>query len=587
VSLSGLWDSAADRIHAASEANVKKVRPSVLRFPGGSLSDIYIWEDGLSQQTLQPVGVNDRTVSLAGAPQWRSGSTARFLGPSGGRYGAPFRFLKVQDNLVCGVEGIGQTHPPNTPVRLDHRVGQPEWFQNGFGSLELIKLSDALGSELLLTVNFSTGVDLSGNVSVNASLDQRVMRAVAWLAFMNGSVSDVRPIGIDPEGNDWRTVGHWARKRVEGGRDEPLAVSYWEVGNELFWKSETGQSTVEEYARGFIRFARAMKAIDPTIKVGAAGMSDPWGRGDLDQQAVWNAALLRAAGDDMDFLAVHPYYPSALRSQVSFESETWFEAVMAGASQAVAHLEKIRQLIEQTLPAGKKLDIIVSEYGIWPADSKDSRDFSNLARALYDSDLLLHLLRAGERLGVLMATGWNLQSNTETALIKHDWATGLGTTRPQYHAFSMLRDLDGARLLPVTVDSPAFDSPKVGNMEAMKNLPVLDAAAFIDKEELVKLLVVNRDLQRVVRAVVHLDACQPREAASALVLSGAAPSSHNEDHPVSVQPASQPVDASSQPIAHAFPPHSISLLELGRRGGGGTEQSLMPPRAIRNVEESR
>jgi alpha-N-arabinofuranosidase len=585
VSLSGFWDSTTGQMHPWSEAMVKQIRPSVMRFPGGSLSDIYLWEDGLSQRALGPVKPNDRAVTLAVDPRWTSGSTARFLGLSAGRHGDPFRFLNLQGSTIRGVEGITKPHPAGVPLRLDRRQGQPEWFQNSLGSFEIIKLAEVLGSDLLITVNFGTGIDRYGNVSVNASLDQRIMRAMAWVAFMNGSAGDGRPIGVDPEGNDWQTVGHWARKRVEGGRVEPVGLACWEVGNEPFWASEAGHTTAEDYARGFVRFARAMKTVDPAIRVGAAAMSDPTARGEMDPRDAWNPTLLRIAGNDMDFLAVHPYYPSALHSQTPFGSETWYLAIMAGASHAAMHLEKNRELLEQTIrPSGRRLEMVVSEYGIWPADSKDPRDFSNMARAVYDADLLLYLLHTGERFGLVAATGWNLQSSTETALIRHDWASGLGTARPQYHAFHMLRDLEEGRMLPVTVDTPVFDSPRVGNMDAMKNVPVLHAAAFVGKGDRLRLIVINRHLRGTVRAAVQVNGDQTRWMGSLRVLAGPGPSAHNEDHARNVQPASKTVTALTQPFVQEFPPHSITLMELEGAGDGGSAEPLMAPRAIRNAD---
>jgi hypothetical protein len=42
---------------------------------------------------------------------------------------------------------------------------------------------------------------------------------------------------------------------------------------------------------------------------------------------------------------------------------------------------------------------VLTEYGIWPAESKDARDYANLGRALYDADLLMGLLKDGSRPG--------------------------------------------------------------------------------------------------------------------------------------------------------------------------------------------
>jgi hypothetical protein len=75
-------------------------------------------------------------------------------------------------------------------------------------------------------------------------------------------------------------------------------VQYWEIGNETWQPHYNGQATASDYARDLVEFSRAMKGVDPTIKIGANGESLDW----------WQTVLAGAA-PSIDFLAVHNYPP--------------------------------------------------------------------------------------------------------------------------------------------------------------------------------------------------------------------------------------------------------------------------------------
>jgi alpha-N-arabinofuranosidase len=70
-------------------------------------------------------------------------------------------------------------------------------------------------------------------------------------------------------------------------------VMYWEVGNE---NHHNGTGTAAEIAQVAKEFARAMKAVDPNIKVGCNGNSPDWFR-----------TLLGVAGAELDFVTVSNY----------------------------------------------------------------------------------------------------------------------------------------------------------------------------------------------------------------------------------------------------------------------------------------
>lgn len=73
-------------------------------------------------------------------------------------------------------------------------------------------------------------------------------------------------------------------------------VKYWEIGNESYLDSNNGTTTAAQYAADLQEFSDAMKAVDPTIKIGANGLGLEW----------WSTILSSAAAK-IDFLAVHVY----------------------------------------------------------------------------------------------------------------------------------------------------------------------------------------------------------------------------------------------------------------------------------------
>src|SRR5262249_47317711 len=147
--------------------------------------------------------------------------------------------------------------------------------------------------------------------------------AAAWVAYANGDASiygtanDIT-IGVDAEGNNWRTVGYWAHLRtltpasnpdnqydfLAINRAAPIGVKYWEIGNETFGTGYYNQSPTNSsgfdpgyseslfapygidrrgqtnlspafYGQKVNQYAAAMKAVDPTIKIGTVLSTPP------------------------------------------------------------------------------------------------------------------------------------------------------------------------------------------------------------------------------------------------------------------------------------------------------------------------
>ncbi len=210
---------------------------------------------------------------------------------------------------------------------------------------------DKLGSALI-TVNYGTNADGTGG--------GEPAEAAAWVAYANGSPTSTQPIGKDSKGNDWKTVGYWASLRAASplatddgynalriGHSDPIGIQLWTIGNETYsngfygqehtagadadftgqygqtsplepdlhagpvatakdWGRHNGNSKVgpQAYGAAVVEFAKAMKAVDPTIMIGASLAQPPISTDPHPMGAGWNAGVLKAACGSMDFAAV-------------------------------------------------------------------------------------------------------------------------------------------------------------------------------------------------------------------------------------------------------------------------------------------
>ncbi|MFI6505983.1 cellulose binding domain-containing protein [Streptosporangium sp. NPDC050855] len=100
-------------------------------------------------------------------------------------------------------------------------------------------------------------------------------------------------------------------------------VKYWEIGNENYgngrygaaWEADDhADKSPAEYARHVVAYSDAMKAVDPTIKIGAV-LTTPANWPDAivadGDTGSWNDVVLAAAGSKIDFVILH-WYPGSL-----------------------------------------------------------------------------------------------------------------------------------------------------------------------------------------------------------------------------------------------------------------------------------
>ncbi|MEU3345265.1 cellulose binding domain-containing protein [Streptomyces sp. NPDC006700] len=140
---------------------------------------------------------------------------------------------------------------------------------------------------------------------------------------------------------------------------------YWEIGNEIYGNGHYGNGwehdehedkSPREYARQVRAYAKAMKAVDPTIKIGAV-LTTPgqWpdgvvGEGDPGD---WNHTVLSEVTDVIDFVSVHWYAGG---------SDTTAEDAMTRLTSLPGELREVRSQINRYAGADSpRLGIALTE----------------------------------------------------------------------------------------------------------------------------------------------------------------------------------------------------------------------------------
>jgi alpha-N-arabinofuranosidase len=286
-----------------------------------------------------------------------------------------------------------------------------------FGTDEFIAFARAVGAEPSITVN----VEGRGATSEEAA---------AWVEYCNGA----------------RTTKYGAM-RAANGHPAPYGVKLWEVGNEIWGDWVRGHSDAATYARNFNAYARAMRAVDPSIKLIAVG----------DNDMRWNRTVLKESGASVDYLAVHHYY--GRREAAGDESN-----IIARPLFYEKFYGELASVIKELAP-GRDIRLAINEWGL---DLPVARQYS-MEAAVYGARLMNVFERAGATVALSavsdLVNGWPggiIQAGRHGVFVS-----------PVYLVNQLYAETRGdERLSTNVVTNSTFDTTKEGD-----NVPFLDAVA--------------------------------------------------------------------------------------------------------------
>jgi alpha-N-arabinofuranosidase len=337
--------------------------------------------------------------------------------------------------------GVGPRDQRTTWTNLSWR-NEPE--PSDFGTDEFLRFCRRLRTQPTLVVN------IEGR---GATPEE----AAAWVEYCNGPASSKQ-----------------GAIRAANGHPEPYGVKSWELGNEIWGSWVRGHSDTATYARNYIRYEKAMHAVDPTLELIACGDND------MD----WNRTVLRDAGSRIDYLSIHHYYGTR-------EMEGDPLNLMARPLRLERFYRSVGDMIREVVPE-RPIKLVINEWGLsLPVEQEYSMD-----AALYAGRLMNVFERSGDLVAMSavsdLVNGWPggiIQANrhglflSSTYLVNKLYATRLGRRR-----------LESAVICPV------FDTTKEG-----RSVPVLDVVVSRSTDgNLLFIKAVNTDRQESLETRVSL-----------------------------------------------------------------------------------
>ncbi|WP_217237536.1 alpha-N-arabinofuranosidase [Streptomyces sp. AC555_RSS877] len=400
-------------------------------------------------------------------------------------------------NFVSGYRWEDSVGPrEERPVRLDLAWRSTE--TNEFGLGEFMDFCAKADTEPMMAVNLGT---------------RGVAEAAQLLEYCN-----------HPGGTEL------SDRRAAHGAKEPYGIKMWCLGNEMDGPWQIGHKTAEEYGRLAVETARAMRMIDPGLELVACGSS---GSG-IATFAAWEATVLEAAYDEVDYVSLHAYYEETDGDRDSFlasavDMEHFIESVVATCDHVRARLK-----------AKKRINLSFDEWNVWyirRSEAATPPDWDQAPRLLEDNysvtdavvfgSMLIALLRHADR--VTSASLAQLVNVIAPIMTEPGGPAWRQTT---FFPFAQASRYGRGRVLRVEVDSPTYPTARFGEV------PLLHATAVIDDETGdVTVFAVNRSQTDVLPLEIDLRGVDAHTLAEHLVLADENPEATNTaDRPDRVVP---------------------------------------------------
>lgn len=433
----------------------------------------------------EPAGIVIKTQRELGAVNWRIFGHNMEASDRRGLFNQPFDAPKIEPSGVMYGQGFWNPEA-NAPIPemikyskdikmsmmrypggcLAHRfdwkqaVGplseRPNWK---FGVAEYLELCKQLGVEPLITIS-----------DYVLPAEEMPKHAAELVEYLNAPATEKYP---------------WAMKRKEWGHAEPYGVKWFEIGNE----SDHGnhkvlprrQYSAEEYADYFLKTAAAMRAVDPSIKLGIVTVPGH------NARETWSRTVISLAGKNADFVVTHFYMPSGRpKTTDGAEIPQLAQINMAAGEQAEYRLGEFRQMVREL--SGRDLPLAMTEFNVGLSFVQPQG--YDLASSIFLADLLGIMLKPENN--VAMANYWHLHQgvwgilrtrNNKTQiyapyLMYRLWAQHFGDTlvetkvtspRAEFNGLGSIQPAKGAYMQParqigtLTIDSQSLLSVQTGS----------------------------------------------------------------------------------------------------------------------------
>ncbi|KAF9262484.1 glycoside hydrolase family 51 protein [Marasmius fiardii PR-910] len=341
-----------------------------------------------------------------------------------------------------------------------HRPRRPElaWLteeSNQFGTDEFMTFCREMNAEPYICLNMGTGT---------------LEDALAWLEYCNSSANT-----------------YYANLRRKNGHEEPYGVKYWSLGNEVWGPWQVGQMTAEDYAKKAFQWAKALKLLDPSIKLVSCGETG---------YADWDRVVLKKLAPVVDFHSIHIYTVSQGDHSVNVMGP-------AAAEKAIEITKSLTDLALIEAGLDKEIPVCFDEWNVWDPvrapGEKGAEEHYDLSDALAVASWLNVFVRKADVVKIAcIAQSVNVISPIITS------PSGL-YKQTTFYPLQLFATLMHGTSLDVHVQSPVYEgktvpsfvkdiSPKGGEVGGSRDLRKwIDVSAVLSDSLLeIRVAIVNR-----------------------------------------------------------------------------------------------
>jgi alpha-N-arabinofuranosidase len=416
-------------------------------------------------------------------------------------------------NFVSGYnwkDGIGPRD--QRPVRPEYAWGGVE--TNRFGTDEFLHYCERLGIQPYICINAGLGT---------------VEDARNWVEYTN---------------EKRRT--YWADQRRKNGREEPYGVKFWGLGNEIDGPWQMGHKNAEDYAKFALEAGKAMRWIDPSIKLVASGSSNFGPDADWIK---WNRTVLATLRGTVDYISLHTYIGNR---------ENDLEKFLA-ASQDIDHRIEVTEGLIRAAQSGQEnprpLYIAYDEWNVWyrvfGCCLEEQYNFEDsLAMGMFFNSFFRHA-------NIVKMANLAQLVNGIAPIFTNDKGLFL---QPIYFPIAEFGKQRGNTSLDLFVSSPTYTVGK------RPPLPYLDTSSTYNKQaRAIYLNVLNRSAKLDITARIENQSGRLGESAEVWQMNHSdlkAAHTFGDDRKVRPVTKTVPLAIDNGGFVYTFPAHSLTILRL-------------------------
>jgi alpha-L-arabinofuranosidase len=388
---------------------------------------------------------------------------------------------------------------------------------NTFGTDEFLRYCELTGIEPMICLNLGTG-----------TIDE----AAAWVEYCNSSAPT-----------------RWANLRRRNGRETPYGVKYWGLGNEMYGSWQIGQRTPEEHARFAREVAKAIKSVDPSIKLLTAGSGDMYNRDWLR----FDEVLLDELIDIIDFHCIHTYTGSA-DHYMNCASMLLAERMIEGAGALIERAKAKKGITREVKLSFDEWNVA---YRKGPGEHEQTYTLSD---ALAVAGYIHAFYRQCRYIGI-----------TAIAQLVNVIAPIIAVPEGMYlQPIYWPLQLYWRNGLPVAVDTwtQCGSHELASRVGVHESLPYVDAVTTVSEDgNQMALFIINHHAEEAVSADVRIDGFVPTGEAEVGEVNGPGLEASNSlREPDLVKTAWRKVSGCGESFRYQLPAHSVTLLKLTAAG---------------------